>query len=190
MRCGVNTMSMFNSFGRMGAIGLLSFGTIIIGSSCASKPDQAAQVRQALKSAGYKDVTVADDHDRGVVTLSGKVASDADKLQANSIARSIVAGEVVSNQLAVIPPGAESQAKTINSDVDKGIRDNLDAALVQQNLHKAISYAVKNGVVTLTGDVSSQQLRNEVQAIAAHVPNVQQVVNEVQVKNQKASSTN
>lgn len=183
-------MSMLNSFRSAGAIGLLSIGTMVLGSSCASKPDQAAQVRQALKSAGYKDVTVTDDHDKGVVTLSGKVASDAEKLQANSIARGIVAGEVVSNQVAVIPPGAESQAKTINSDVDKGIRDNLDAALVQQNLRKAISYTVNNGVVMLTGDVPSQQLRNEVQAIAAHVPYVQQVVNEIQVKGQKASSTN
>jgi osmotically-inducible protein OsmY len=183
-------MSILNSFWRTGAIGLLSIGTMVVGSSCASKPDQAAQVRQSLKSAGYKDISVTDDHDKGVVTLSGKVASDADKAQANSIARSIVVGEVVANEVAVVPSGVESQAKTINSDVDKGIRDNLDAALVQQNLHKAISYTVNNGVVTLTGNVASQQLRNEVQVMAAHVPYVQQVVNEIQVKGQKASSTN
>jgi hyperosmotically inducible protein len=183
-------MSMLNSFGRTGAIGLMAIGTIVLGCSCANKPDQAAQVRQSLKSAGYKDVTVSEDRDKGVVTLAGKVASDADKTQANSIARSVVAGEVVSNEIAVVPPGAESQAKTINSDLDKGIRDNLDAALMQQNLHNGVNYTVNNGVVTLTGNVTSQQLRNQVQAIAARVPNVQQVVNEIQVKNQKASSTN
>lgn len=168
----------------------MAIGTIVLGFSCANKPDQAAQVRQSLKSAGYKDVTVSEDRDKGVVTLAGKVASDADKAQANSIARSVVGGEVVSNEIAVVPPGAESEAKTINSDIDKGIRDNLDAALVQQNLRKGINYTVNNGVVTLTGDVTSQQLRSQVQSVAARVPNVQQVVNEIQVKNQKASTTN
>jgi osmotically-inducible protein OsmY len=44
--------------------------------------------------------------------------------------------------------------------------------------------------VTLTGEVTSQDLRGQTQAVAARVPNVQQVVNELQVKNQKASSTN
>jgi osmotically-inducible protein OsmY len=44
-------------------------------------------------------------------------------------------------------------------------------------------------VVTLSGHVPSQENRREVQQIAASVPNVQQVVNELQVKGQKASSS-
>jgi osmotically-inducible protein OsmY len=48
---------------------------------------------------------------------------------------------------------------------------------------------VKNGVVTLTGEVNSQSKRSLVEKVAAGVPNVQQVVNELQVRNQKASST-
>jgi len=158
--------------------------------ACSSRPDQAAKVRDALNSAGYKNVSVSEDRGKGVVTLSGRVPSDPDKARANSIARSLVADEVVSNQIAVIPPGAESDAKTVNSDLDKGIRDNLDAVLVQQHLRDGVSYTVNNGVVTLTGDVASQQMRTAVQAVASQVPNVQQVVNEIQVKNQKASSSN
>jgi osmotically-inducible protein OsmY len=52
-----------------------------------------------------------------------------------------------------------------------------------------VKYSVKNGVVTLTGTVDSQEKRAYVQQLAAAVPNVQQVVNEIQVKNQKATST-
>jgi len=37
--------------------------------------------------------------------------------------------------------------------------------------------------------VESQSLRRKAQDVAANVPNVQQVVNELQVKNQRASST-
>jgi osmotically-inducible protein OsmY len=85
--------------------------------------------------------------------------------------------------------GAESDARTINSDLDKGIELNLDAALIADNLHDGVKYAVKNHVVTLTGEVDSQSKRREAARVAGSVPNVQQVVNELQVKNQKATSS-
>jgi osmotically-inducible protein OsmY len=47
---------------------------------------------------------------------------------------------------------------------------------------------VKSGVVTLTGNVDSESKRARVQKVASAVPNVQQVVNDLQVKDQKASS--
>ena len=49
---------------------------------------------------------------------------------------------------------------------------------------------MKNGVVTLTGEVRSEARRSSAQSIASAVPNVTQVVNELQVKDQKATSTN
>jgi hyperosmotically inducible periplasmic protein len=48
---------------------------------------------------------------------------------------------------------------------------------------------VKNAVVMLTGAVNSQYKRERAEQVAARVPNVKQVVNDVQVKNQKASSS-
>jgi osmotically-inducible protein OsmY len=96
----------------------------------------------------------------------------------------------VANQIAVRPPGDESVAKTVASDLDKGIEKNLDAALVQRKMDKGVSYDVKNGVVTLKGDVSSQGRRSSIEQIAKGVPNVNQVVNEMQVKAQKATSSN
>jgi osmotically-inducible protein OsmY len=96
----------------------------------------------------------------------------------------------VSNEIAVIPAGVESAAKRVNTDLDKGIESNLDAALIQARLHKNVSYAVKNNVVTLTGDVDSQSKRVRAQQVASAVLNVQQVVNELQVKGQKATSSN
>jgi osmotically-inducible protein OsmY len=47
---------------------------------------------------------------------------------------------------------------------------------------------VKNGVITLTGNVKSQSQLDGVEKLASGVPNVRQVVNEREVKNQKASS--
>lgn len=153
-------------------------------------PDVSDSIRKSLDQAGLKDVSVSQDRDKGVVTLGGHVAADAEKAQAESIAKSIAAGEVVANQIAVTPPGGESVAKSINSDLDKGIENNLHAALMQKRLQKNVKYDVKNGVVTLTGEVNSLSTRTQAEQVASSVPNVKQVVNDLQVKNQKASSSN
>jgi len=56
-------------------------------------------------------------------------------------------------------------------------------------LNKDVRYDVNHGVVTLKGRVRSQSQRNTVEKLAAQVPNVKQVVNELEVKNQKATSS-
>jgi hyperosmotically inducible periplasmic protein len=153
-------------------------------------PDVSESIRKALDQAGLKTVSVSQDRDKGVVTLGGNVVSDANKSQADSIANSMAAGQVVADQIAVIPPGAAaSTARDVNADLDKGIQENLDAALLQSKLHDGVRFSVKNHVVTLTGEVDSQTRRQQVQQVAAAVPNVAQVVNELQVKNQKATSS-
>jgi osmotically-inducible protein OsmY len=166
------------------AVGILAGCT----RTSAKSPDVADSIRKSLDQSGLKDVSVSQDREKGVVTLNGKVSTDADKSQAESIARSIAAGQVVADQIAVLPPGNEANAKTVNSDLDKGIEKNLDAALIQNGLQKGVRYEAKNGVVTLTGDVNSEAARAQVQKVASTVPNVQQVVNELQIKDQKASS--
>ena len=76
----------------------------------------------------------------------------------------------------------------VTSDLDKGVEQNLDAALIQNGLHDEVKYSVKTGVVTLTGAVDSQAKRSQADRVASSVPNVKQVVNELEVKNQKATS--
>jgi hyperosmotically inducible periplasmic protein len=165
-------------------------GTLVGCSTTSTKaPDISASVRSSLDQAGYKDVSVSQDRDKGVVTLGGHVAAESDKSQAESIARSMAGTQVVSNQIAVLPPGAESEAKTVNTELDKAIEHNLDAALIQDKLHDSVKYSVKNHVVTLSGEVDSQAKRARAERVAAGVPNVQQVVNELQVKGQKATES-
>jgi hyperosmotically inducible protein len=170
-------------------LALLVVGTLVGCSTSTKSPDVSDSVRKSLDQAGLKAVSVTQDRDKGVVTLSGNVAADADKAQAESIATSIATGQIVSNQIAVVPPGAESQAKAVNSDLDAGIEKNLDAALIQNKMHNGVKYDVKSGVVTLTGEVNSESKRARVEQVALTVPNVRQVVNELQVKGQKATSS-
>ena len=82
----------------------------------------------------------------------------------------------------MIPPAIEDKAKKVNSDHDKAIAKNLDAALVQNRLKEDVRYDVKNAVVTLKGKVSPQSKRAEIARIAAAIPDVRQVVNELQPK--------
>jgi hyperosmotically inducible protein len=157
--------------------------------TAAKSPDVSDGLRKSLDQAGFKNVSVSQDRDKGIVTLGGQVASDNDKSQAESLAKSFVGTQVVADQIAVIPVGGEKEAKAVNSDLDKGIEQNLDAALIQNKMHDEVKYEVKSGVVTLTGEVNSEDKRTRAEKVATRVPNVQQVVNDLQVKNQKASSS-
>jgi osmotically-inducible protein OsmY len=168
---------------------LLTLVTMGCSGPSTKSPDVSDSLRKSLAQAGLKNVSVTQDRDKGVVTLGGSVAADGDKLQAESIARSTATGQVVADQIAVIPPGVERDAKAVNSDLDQGIEKNLDAALIQSTLQEGVQYSVKNGVVTLTGEVNSESKRAQVEKAASTVPNVRQVVNEMQVKDQKATST-
>jgi hyperosmotically inducible periplasmic protein len=168
---------------------LFAIGSTIGCNDNTKSPEVAGDIHKSLDQSGLKGVSVSQDRDKGVVTLSGHVPNDADKSQAETIAKSIANGQVVADQIVVLPPGGESDAKSVNSDLDKGIDKNLDAALIQNGLQKGVRYKVESGVVTLTGNVNSEAKRAQVQKIASAVPNVQQVVNDLQVKDQKASST-
>ena len=171
-------------------LALLCFGTLAGCSGTPRKsPDVSDSIRKSLDQAGFKDVSVSQDRDKGIVTLGGQVATENEKAQAESLAKSLAGAQVVADQIAVIPMGAEKEAKAVNSDLDAGIEKNLDAALIQNKMHGSVRYEVKNGVVTLTGEVNSQSKRDRAERVATGVPNVKQVVNDLQVKNQKASSS-
>jgi hyperosmotically inducible periplasmic protein len=152
-------------------------------------PDVSSSIRKSLDDAGFKDVSVGQDRDKGVVTLGGQVATDNDKSQAEALAKSLAGAQVVADQITVVPLVGGKDAKAVNSDLDKGIEQNLDAALIQNHMHENVTYEVKSGVVTLSGEVNSEDKRTRAGQVASAVPNVQQVVNDLQVKDQKASSS-
>jgi hyperosmotically inducible periplasmic protein len=169
---------------------ILALGLLAGCSTTPKAPPVTDNIRKSLQQAGLKDVSVTQDRDKGVVTLGGHVSADADKANANQIAQSIAAGEVVANQVAVLPPNDSAPAKTIYADLDKGIDNNLDAALISGGYKNGIGHSAKNGVVTLTGTVDTATQRTQIDTLAQGVPNTQQVVNEIQTRHQKATSSN
>lgn len=173
------------------ATAALLFASVLGG--CTAQPELPPDVRgpisDAMTRAHFNDIKVSQDRNRGVVTLSGQVRSHSEKLEAETLARALAGTQVVANEIAVLPSGVEKDTKRLLGELDKGIESNLKAGLIQYNFEDGVKYESRNGVVTLRGDVDSQMKRNQIQTLAAGLPNVQQVVNELQVKNQKASSS-
>lgn len=181
----MKTLKLYSIFFTVVVVGALAGCS----TSSTKSADVSGSIRTSLDQAGLKDVTVAQDRDKGVVTLGGQVAADAHKMQAETIAKLHAGAQVVSNQIAVLPLGAETEAKDVNSALDKGIESNLRAAFIPNKLQDDVNVSVKNLVVTLSGEVSSQARRTLAEEVASQVPNVAQVVNELQIKKQKATST-
>lgn len=181
----MNKISLYLAMVAVLAVGILTGCS----QTAVKSADVSDSVRKALDQSGLKNVTVTQDRDKGIVTLGGQVTSENDKSQAESLAKSLAGIQVVANQIAVVPVGIEAEAKAVNADLDKGIEKNLDAALIQNKMHENVKFDVKNGVVTLSGEVNSESKRAQAEEVATRVPNVNQVVNDLQVKDQKASSS-
>ena len=140
-------------------------------------------VKTALEQADLKDVTVNEEQDRNTITLGGTLHSDDAKQKATDVAKANAGERIVVNEVTVEPVGQESQAKNVASNVDDGIENNYKAALVSKGLDKQhIRFDAKNGIITLKGSVKTSAQRKEAEQIAQSVPNVQQVVNEIDVK--------
>jgi osmotically-inducible protein OsmY len=164
-----------------------AFAALILAVACNSKSaDETSYkdgVKMSLEQAELTDVSVSEDKDKNTVTLTGSVHSDDAKNKAGNVAKSAAGPRTVVNEVSVQPVGAESQAKSIAKNVDEGIENNYKAALISNGLDKQhIDFAAKNGVLTLTGNVKTVVDRQEAQKLASNVPNVQQVLNQIEVK--------
>src|SRR5215813_5912000 len=152
----------------------------------ANVPDLKDHVSKALESGGYKDISVDVNNDKQLVTLRGDVKSQEDKDRVEQIARESGGGYIVSNEVGIRPEGVEKEAKNIDKNVDAAIEKEFKAVLIANRLdNQHIRYSAKNGVLTLKGKVNDMAVREKAEKLAASVPNVQQVVNELDVKGGK-----
>jgi hyperosmotically inducible protein len=157
----------------------------------ANVPAAKDQVEAALNQNNLGDVKVAEDRDKGVVTLTGNVKSDEDKQRAEELAKQAAPGRVIANEIGVRPSGVESQAKDVDKNTDDAIENHMKALIAANNWNNQhIKFDAKNGVLTLKGDVDSAEQRTRVEKEAANIPGVTQVVNEMDVKGGKAARHN
>ena len=140
-------------------------------------------VKKALEQAELKDVTVSEDQDKNTITLEGTLHSEDAKAKAKDVAKAAANTRIIANEISVQPVGSESQAKDVASNLDEGIEKNYRAALISSGLDKQhITFNAKNGLLALAGSVHSTTDRQRAEKLAAGIPNVQQVLNQIEVR--------
>ena len=181
--------SITNRFASVALLGVLALA------GC-NRNAQHADVKDAVDGAMTKNnlgvVKVAQDRDKGVLTLTGDVVNADDKTRAESIAKDNAPGYVIANELGVRPQGTdEGQLNSVDNKLDDGIKDNFKASI---KAHKelddqSIREDVKNGTIVLKGSVKTTAQKAEATKLAKAVPNVKEVVNELEVKPGKHSTS-
>ncbi|HTB97594.1 MAG TPA: BON domain-containing protein [Terracidiphilus sp.] len=176
------------SFVLGGAI-LLGSAMVVAGCHAKGQPDEKGAVTDSLKTNNLGSVDVSQDRDKGVMTLTGNVASDDAKQQAETLAKQAAPDYTIANEIGVRPPDAQN-AGAVASNLDSGLEDNFKAAIkAHENLNdQSIHASAKNGTLVITGSVKTSMQKKEVSTLAKQVPNVQQVVNELEVKPDKHST--
>lgn len=163
-----------------GMIVLLAASTAI----AADTPDSWITMKTKLALITTEGISTSDlnvDTVKGVVTMHGKVATEAEKAKAESVARGIDGTKAVKNLLQVVP--APQKATVERS--DDSIKDNVQAAFkanrrINDSGIKVAS--VNKGVVLLSGKTKSLAAHLESVEVAHAVPGVKRVSTEVEVE--------
>ena len=138
------------------------------------------KVKMALLTAENVPVTAINvDTVDGRVTLHGVVATDAEKANAETAARSIDGVSTVQNLLQVVPASRKEAVKVADAQLQKNVEAVLtrDAALEDSSVKVA---SVHDGVVLLSGKTTTLSGHRRALEDARAVPGVKRVSSEIQ----------
>lgn len=166
-------------------VALVAAGPMVSACQKSKSPDLESRVQNQLKDNNLKDVNANWKKDENTLHLTGKVDDAAQKQRAEELADQVVgtSGRVVN----------EVEIKGVdNDDVDNRIEKELDQMFKEDPQWDKdtndLAFHSKAGVVTITGDAQSQDIKDRVGAKVRSVEGVKDVVNDVQVKPAKGSA--
>lgn len=149
----------------------------------ADAPDAWLTMKTKIALMTAEGVSTSDlnvDTVQGVVTLHGKVPTDAEKAKAEATARRVDGVKDVKNLLQIVP---DASKKAVERSDDQ-IKESVTAAF---RANKRVNdsgvklQSVNKGVVLLDGKTDSLQAHLEAVQVAHAVPGVKRVATEVQV---------
>lgn len=126
------------------------------------------------------------DTEGGVVTLFGTVDSQQAKIDAEDEARKVDGVREVKNQLQVVPAAAPSAVAGKDSDVMDAVRRRLGQSTMLSDAKLGVE--VKNGVVRISGTVTSQVDRLTALTVARMTKGARRVVDDIKVVPSKVTS--
>ena len=138
---------------------VVTLSVVVAASACAPKDaDIKASVDRTI--AGVSGVTV--DVVDGVATISGQFADSAARATTEAAVKGVKGVKSVVDNATVTPPPAP-----VVISADDSLRTNIATALAD---YKTLQADVKDGVVTLTGEVKRSDLPKVMQALSALNP--------------------
>lgn len=135
---------------------------LVVGvSSCKPKDADIQKAVQTAIAANPDAAGVAAVVEKGVVTLTGEVKDEAASVALNALAAGQKGVKSVVNSLTVVPPAPVISAS------DQVLIDGLITALKD---NPTVTTAVKDGIITMTGEVKKADLPKILQKISALKP--------------------
>jgi osmotically-inducible protein OsmY len=151
--------------------------------------DYAAQVNDNLRQNNLDDVRADWREDERQLRLSGEVASADQRTRAEQLAEQVVgtAGMIV-NEVRV--EGVDTQA------IDNHIEERLEHLFEDRDTWaplnftgEGVSFDAEARVVTITGTVESQAIRDRIEQEVRQIEGVREVVNELEVDPERRGAT-
>ena len=162
------------------------------GCSHSGHPDDRMAVYNTLDQQDLRSINVSQDRNAGTITLSGIVGSSDNRQKAEHLAQQAAPSYSIVNRIQVQSAGLVGEIKAAQKDVrlDKEIEKKYKAKIAAHRDLKGIDYSAYNQTLTLKGSVKTYKLRQEAEDLANKVPEVQHVVNEIQINGGKPSPAN
>jgi hyperosmotically inducible protein len=136
--------------------------------------------------------STAQDRNAGTITLSGIVGSQDNRQKAVQFAQQAAPGYSIVDRIQVQNTGVQGEIKAAQKDaqLDSAIERHYKATLAVHRDLRDVHYSAYNQTLTLKGSVKTYKERQEAEDLAKKIPQVQHVVNEIQIQGAEPSSAN
>jgi hyperosmotically inducible periplasmic protein len=166
-------------------IAALGLGVCLSGAPAmaADTPDPWITMKTKIALMTADNVSAADlnvDTVKGVVTLHGKVATEAEKAKAEQVAAKIDGVKSVKNLLQIVPSSKREVVERSDADVKDAVQAAFKANARVKDSGISVT-SVNKGVVLLAGKAKSLESHLEAVQVASAVKGVRRVATEVQV---------
>jgi len=169
---------------RAALIGIALCSWLSASALAAGRPDSWITAKTKLALMTTEGVDTWDlnvDTVNGEVTLHGKVASDAAKQKAETVAQGIEGAKSVKNLLQVVPKPQRDMVEDNDSVINDRVKKAFDADPVVDGSGISVA-SVNKGVVLLAGTAKSLDAHVKAVELARQVPGVRRVASEVKVE--------
>lgn len=148
--------------------------SVLVLQSCRSNDDEIKQMVETALASTAPNVSAT--VEKRVVTLEGEVNSEQIRLATERVVRGVKDVRKVVNNVKVVSP--------IITSSDDLVRKTVESALGLESLNY-VKVSVKEGKVTLTGDVPNEKDMTKIMQIVNQASGVKSVDNQLVVKNPK-----